>query len=253
MIKVAITGANGKMGKVIASIIEGRDDCEIIAGIDLNTAENGKFPIVSAPSLLPEKPDVIIDFSHPSALDKLLEYCINTGTAAVIATTGYSEEQTAQIKKASEQIPVFFSFNMSLGINLLANLAKTAAKLLGGQFDIEILEKHHNQKIDAPSGTAIMLGNAINSALEDKYHYVYDRHSRRMKREKYEIGMHAVRGGTIVGEHDIIFAGRDEVITLSHSAASKEVFAVGAVNAAVFLSKQGAGLYDMSDVINELK
>ncbi len=253
MINVSITGANGKMGHVITSIIEGRDDCTVVSGIDLNTADNGKFPIVSEPALLPEKPDVIIDFSHPSALDKLLEYCLSTGTPAVIATTGFSDEQIAKIKSAAEQVPIFFSFNMSLGINLLASLAKTAAKLLGGQFDIEIVEKHHNQKIDAPSGTAIMLGNAINSVLDEKYHFEYDRHSRRMKREKYEIGMHAIRGGTIVGEHDIIFAGRDEVITLSHSAASKEVFAVGAVNAAVFLAKQGAGLYDMSDVINELK
>lgn len=253
MVKVAITGANGKMGRVITSIIGGRDDCEIIGGIDLNTAENGLYPIVPEPALLPEKPDVIIDFSHPSALDKLLEYCINTGTAAVIATTGFSDEQIARIKAAAEQVPVFFSFNMSLGINLLASLAKSAAKLLGGQFDIEIVEKHHNQKIDAPSGTAIMLGNAINEALEEKYHYVYDRHSRRMKREKFEIGMHAIRGGTIVGEHDIIFAGRDEVITLSHHAASKEVFAVGAVNAAVFLAGQSAGLYDMSALIAELQ
>ncbi|MCM1524884.1 MAG: 4-hydroxy-tetrahydrodipicolinate reductase [Ruminococcus sp.] len=253
MIKAAITGANGKMGRVITSIIEEREDCTVVGGIDLNTAENGKFPIVAEPALLPEKPDVIIDFSHPTALDKLLEYCLSTGTPAVIATTGFSDEQTERIRRSAEQIPVFFSFNMSLGINLLANLAKTAAKLLGGQFDIEIVEKHHNQKIDAPSGTAIMLGNAVNSVLEDKYHYVYDRHSRRMKREKYEIGMHAIRGGTIVGEHDIIFAGRDEVITLSHSAASKEVFAVGAVNAAVFLAGQSAGLYDMSDLIEELK
>lgn len=253
MVKIAITGANGKMGKVITSIVSGRDDCQVIAGIDLNTAENGQFPIVSEPALLPEKPDVIIDFSHPSALDKLADYCANTGTAVIFATTGYSEEQIAKIKALGTQIPVFFSFNMSLGINLLAGLAKTAAKLLGNQFDIEIVEKHHNQKIDAPSGTAIMLGNAINEALDEKYHYVYDRHSRRMKREKYEIGMHAVRGGTIVGEHDIIFAGRDEVITLSHAAHSKEVFAVGAVNAAVFLAEKSAGLYDMSDVIAELK
>lgn len=253
MIKVTITGANGKMGHVITSIIEERDDCTVISGIDHNTAENGKYPIVYEPSLLPEKPDVIIDFSHPSALDGLLEYCLSTGTPAVIATTGFSDEQIAKIKSAAEQVPIFFSFNMSLGINLLASLAKTAAKLLGGQFDIEIVEKHHNQKIDAPSGTAIMLGNAINSVLDDKYHFEYDRHAHRMKREKYEIGMHSIRGGTIVGEHDIIFAGRDEVITLSHSAASKEVFAVGAVNAAVFLAAQGAGLYDMSDVINELK
>lgn len=253
MIKTAITGANGKMGKVLTSIISGREDCSICGGIDINTDKNGLFPIVSEPSQLPEKPDVIIDFSHPSALDKLLEYCLSTGTPVVIATTGFSDEQIAKIKAAAEQIPVFFSFNMSLGINLLASLAKTAAKLLGGQFDIEIVEKHHNQKIDAPSGTAIMLGNAINSALDEKYHFEYDRHSKRMKRDKYEIGMHAIRGGTIVGEHDVIFAGRDEVITLSHSAASKEVFAVGAVNAAVFLAKQSAGLYDMSDVIEELK
>ncbi len=253
MIKTAITGANGKMGKVLTSIISGREDCSICGGIDINTDKNGLFPIVSEPSQLPEKPDVIIDFSHPSALDMLLEYCLSTGTPVVIATTGFSDEQIAKIKAAAEQIPVFFSFNMSLGINLLASLAKTAAKLLGGQFDIEIVEKHHNQKIDAPSGTAIMLGNAVNSALDEKYHFEYDRHSKRMKRDKYEIGMHAIRGGTIVGEHDVIFAGRDEVITLSHSAASKEVFAVGAVNAAVFLAKQSAGLYDMSDVIEELK
>ena len=170
MINVTITGANGKMGHVISSIIAERDDCTVISGIDLNTADNGKFPIVSEPALLPQKPDVIIDFSHPSALDKLLEYCLSTGTPVVIATTGFSDEQIAKIKSAAEQVPVFFSFNMSLGINLLANLAKTAAKLLGGQFDIEIVEKHHNQKIDAPSGTAIMLGNAINSVLDDKYH-----------------------------------------------------------------------------------
>ena len=253
MIKTAITGANGKMGKVLTSIISGREDCSICGGIDINTDKNDLFPIVSEPSQLPEKPDVIIDFSHPSALDKLLEYCLSTGTPVVIATTGFSDEQISKIKAAAEQIPVFFSFNMSLGINLLASLAKTAAKLLGGQFDIEIVEKHHNQKIDAPSGTAIMLGNAVNSALDEKYHFEYDRHSKRMKRDKYEIGMHAIRGGTIVGEHDVIFAGRDEVITLSHSAASKEVFAVGAVNAAVFLAKQSAGLYDMSNVIEELK
>ena len=252
MINIAISGANGKMGKVIANVIAGREDCKAVAGIDINTAENGEFPIVSEPSALPVKPDVIIDFSHPSGLDKLLDYCLTNNVPVVVATTGYSDEQIAKIKAAAEQIPVFFSFNMSLGINLLAKLAKTAAKLLGGQFDIEIVEKHHNQKIDAPSGTAIMLGNAINSALEDKYHFEYDRHSRRMKREKYEIGMHAIRGGTIVGEHDIIFAGRDEVITLSHHAASKEVFAVGAVNASVFLASQNAGLYDMSNVIDAL-
>ncbi len=250
MVKVTITGANGKMGKVIASVISERTDCEIISGIDLNTVQNDSFPIYKLPQELPEKPDVIIDFSHPSALDDLIEYGLSTGTAIVFATTGYDDEQIAKIKKAAEQIPVFFTFNMSLGINLLCKLAKAAASVLGGQFDIEILEKHHNQKIDAPSGTAIMLANAINETLDNKYQYVYDRHSQRKKREKNEIGMHAIRGGTIVGEHDVIFAGRDEVITLSHSAASKEVFAVGAVNAAVFIAEQQAGLYDMAALLD---
>ena len=167
----------------------------------------------------------------------------------MIASTGYSDEQIQQIKNAANQIPVFFTFNMSVGINLLVNLAKKAAEVLGDRFDIEIVEKHHNQKIDAPSGTAIMLANAINETLDNSKHYVYDRHSRRQKREKSEIGMHAIRGGTIVGEHDVIFAGNDEVITLSHSAASKTVFAEGSVKAALFLKDKPAGLYDMQMLI----
>ncbi len=250
MVNVTVSGANGKMGKVVTSIINERDDCKVISGIDIVAPENSAFPIFSKPGELPEKPDVIIDFTHPSALNDLLEYCLSTGTAAVLATTGYNENEIAKIKKASEQIPIFFTFNMSLGINLLSKLAKTAAEVLGGQFDIEIVEKHHNQKIDAPSGTAIMLANTINETLDNKYQYVYDRHSQRKKRGKNEIGMHSIRGGTIVGEHDIIFAGRDEVITLSHSAASKEVFAVGAVNAAVFIAGKTAGLYDMSELLD---
>ncbi len=249
MTKVVITGANGKMGKVIASIIEQRNDCKVIGGIDLNTAPNGSFPIVSSFDELTEKPDVIIDFSHPSVLDSLLGYCTSTATPVVIATTGYTDEQKAQITAASEKIPVFFTFNFSLGINLLASLAKTAVKILGDQFDIEILEKHHATKVDAPSGTAYMLADAINSASDIDYEYVYDRHSVRQRRGKKELGISAIRGGTITGDHDIIFAGRDEVITLSHHAASKEVFAVGAVNAAVFLAGKAAGMYDMSDLI----
>ena len=199
--------------------------------------------------MLPEKPDVIIDYSNPASLAMLLEYGLVNNVALVLATTGYSEEQIAQIKKASEQIPIFFTFNMSLGINLLVELAKKAASILGDQFDIEIVEKHHNQKIDAPSGTAIMIANAINETRNQQYHYVYDRHARRMKREKNEIGMHAIRGGTIVGEHDVIFAGHDEVITLSHSAASKTVFAEGSVNAAVYLKGKAPGLYDMKELV----
>ena len=247
--QIAICGANGKMGKVIYDVISNRNDCKVISGIDINTEKYADFTIVSKPNELPVKPDVIIDFSNPASLDGLIEYGLTTGCGIVFATTGYSSEQIAKIKKTAEQIPVFFTFNMSLGINLLVELSKKAAALLGGQFDIEIVEKHHNQKIDAPSGTAIMLADAINEVLDNSNQYTYDRHSQRKKREKNEIGIHSVRGGTIVGDHEVIFAGRDEVITLSHHAASKEVFAVGSVNAAVFISGKKSGLYDMSQLI----
>ncbi len=249
MVKIAITGANGKMGKVIASLVAQRDDCEVAAGIDLNDTQNGKFPIVKYPSELTERPDVIIDFSHPSALPDLLSYCTINNVPLVAATTGYTADEIATIKKTAEQIPIFFTFNMSLGINLLVELGKRAVNVLGGQYDIEIVEKHHNQKKDAPSGTAIMIAEALNGELQGKMKYVYDRHNVRKAREADEIGMHAIRGGTIVGEHDIIFAGHDEVITLSHSAGSKEVFANGSINAAIFLSKKDSGLYDMSDLL----
>ncbi len=248
-VKILISGANGKMGHAVAAAVSGREDCVVSAGVDLYTKQYADFPIFEKLSDVTEKPDVVIDFSNPAILDDLLDYCMMNGVPCVLATTGYNEEQIAKIRKAANSIPVFFSFNMSLGINLLVQLAKKAVSILGGQFDIEIVEKHHNQKIDAPSGTAIMLADAINDELDNQYHYVYDRHSKRQKREAKEIGMHAIRGGTIVGEHDIIFAGHDEVITLSHSAASKEVFAVGAVNAAVFLAKQEAGMYDMSQLM----
>ena len=251
MVKIAITGANGKMGKVVASLAAARSDCKVIEGVDLNDTPNGAFPIVKLPFDLPEKPDVIIDFSHPSALSDLLSYCKMNGVPLVVATTGYSDEERSKITAAAAQTPIFFTFNMSLGINLLAELAKRAAQILGAQFDIEIVEKHHNQKKDAPSGTAIMLAEAINEELGNSKRYIYDRHSVRQPRGKDEIGMHSVRGGTIVGEHDIIFAGHDEVITLSHSAQSREVFAAGAVNAAVFLAGKPAGLYTMSDLIKE--
>lgn len=249
MTNVAICGANGKMGHFIYNCISERNDCKVVAGIDINTAPYADFPIVSSPKKLEIKPDVIIDFSHPSVLDGLMEYALLNGVAVVFATTGYSKEQIEKIKSASSQIPVFFTFNMSLGINLLVELAKKATEVLGSQYDIEIVEKHHNQKIDAPSGTAIMIADAINSVMDDSYQYVYDRHSQRKKRDKKEIGIHSIRGGTIVGEHEVIFAGHDEVITLSHEATSKEVFATGSVNAAVFISHKSAGLYDMSDLI----
>ncbi len=255
MVNIALTGACGKMGRVIADIVSARDDCRISAGIDLVTEQYSDFPVVKSVYDLTEKPDVIIDFSHPSALFEysILDYCKINNVPIVVATTGYTDEQISQIKSAAEQIPVFFTFNMSLGINLLVDLAKRATKVLGDQFDIEIVEKHHNLKKDAPSGTAIMIAEAINEELDNKMKYVYDRHSVRKPREKNEIGMHAIRGGTIVGDHDIIFAGRDEVITLSHSAGSKQVFAVGSVNAAVYLSKCEKGLYQMSDLLSDVQ
>lgn len=251
MKKIAITGACGHMGRVIAGIISERADCEVCAGIDKAGESYGGFPIVRSVFDLTEKPDVIIDFSHPSALPDLLNYCKMNSVPIVIGTTGYSDEEKSQITASAAQIPVFFTFNMSLGINLLAELARKAAQILGGQFDIEIVEKHHNRKKDAPSGTAIMLAEAINEELGNSKRYIYDRHAVRRPREADEIGMHSVRGGTIVGEHDIIFAGHDEVITLSHSAQSREVFAVGAVNAAVFLAGKPAGLYTMNELISE--
>jgi len=249
MIKIAISGACGHMGRVIAGLIGERPDCEVSAGIDKLGGKYAGFEVYGSVFDLPEKPGVIIDFSHTSALPDLLSYCKMNSVPLVIGTTGYSDEEKQTITAASSQIPVFFTFNMSLGINLLAELAKKAAQILGGQFDIEIVEKHHNRKKDAPSGTAIMLAEAVNEELNNSKHYVYDRHTVRRPRDKDEIGMHSVRGGTIVGEHEIIFAGHDEVITLSHSAQSREVFAVGAVNAAVFLSDKAPGLYAMSDLI----
>lgn len=249
MTKLIITGANGKMGKVIKSIVENRDDCEIIAGVDLNTDDNGAFPIYSSINDIKESADAIIDFSNPVLLNDLLSYSEKTSTPLVIATTGYSDEQKKQIAQASKTTPIFFTYNMSMGVNLLANLAKKAVEVLGDDFDIEIVEKHHNQKVDAPSGTAIALADSINEAMADQYVYNYDRSHERKKREKNEIGIVAVRGGTIVGQHDVIFAGADEVIEFHHTAYSKAIFGKGAVEAAKFLAGKPAGMYDMSDVI----
>lgn len=249
MTKIVISGANGKMGKTVYNCAVQRGDCIVSAGIDINTEKYADFEIYKNPNELPEKPDAIIDYSHPSCLDGLLEYCLSTGTPAVLATTGYSEAQITKIKKAAEQIPIFFSWNMSLGINLLVQLAKKASAVLGNQFDIEIIEKHHNQKIDAPSGTALMIANAINESRGNELNCIYDRHSRRQKRDPNEIGIHAIRGGTIVGVHEVMFCGNDETITISHSAASKAVFAEGSINAAKFIKSQSAGIYDMGNIV----
>lgn len=249
MTKIVLSGCNGKMGKVISSCIKSYQDCTIVCGIDLNTIAESGYPVFKSPNEVDIAADVIIDFSNPAILSPLLQYAINKDIPVVLCTTGYSKEQVQELTDASKHIPVFYSGNMSLGINLLIELSKKAALVLGNQFDIEIIEKHHNQKIDAPSGTALMIADGISSVLSNEIHYTYDRHSQRKKREKNEIGIHSIRGGTIVGEHDVIFAGSHEVITLSHSAQSKEIFANGAINAAIFLAKQSAGLYDMSDLL----
>lgn len=249
MTNIILCGANGKMGHVIQSVVNGRDDCKIVAGVDLNT-DSSAFPVYSSFDEIKENADVIIDFSNPALLDSLLAYSKQNKVSVVIATTGYDDTQKAEIENAAKETAVFFTYNMSMGINLLATLAKKATAVLGKEFDIEIVEKHHNQKIDAPSGTALMLADAICEEIDDNMKYEYDRHSKREKRSKNEIGIHSVRGGTIVGEHEIIFAGRDEIITLSHSARSKEIFAVGAVNAAVFMSGKDSGMYSMKDLID---
>ncbi|MBO5913083.1 MAG: 4-hydroxy-tetrahydrodipicolinate reductase [Clostridia bacterium] len=248
MTEIILNGCNGKMGMAVSRLVAERDDCTIVAGVDINTDITRDFPVFSSIKDV-KKGDVIIDFSHPSCLSDLLEYAVSTKTPIVVATTGLSDADIENVKAASKAVPVFFTFNMSLGINLLVELAKTASKVLGDRFDIEIIEKHHNQKIDAPSGTAIMLANGINEVNDGKYVYEYNRQAKREKRDAREIGIHAIRGGNIVGEHEVIFAGHDEVISLSHSAGSKEVFAAGAVNAAVFISDVKPGLYDMKNLI----
>lgn len=249
MIRAILCGASGKMGGFVASAAENDSEISIVAGVDkVNSGE--KFPVFSSFSDINVDADIIIDFSNVALLDSMLDYALSQNIPLVIATTGYTEEQTGKIKKASEKIPIFFTFNMSVGVNLIAALAKKAASILGDGFDIEIIEQHHNQKIDSPSGTAIMLANAVNSVFGDSLNYEYDRHSVRRKRPKNEIGIHSVRGGTIVGKHDVIFAGHDEVITISHEAQSKEVFAVGAVRAAKFLYGKKAGLYDMNSMMS---
>lgn len=249
MTEIILNGCNGKMGAAVAKAVSDRDDCSIAAGVDLY-GDNSAFKVYRNFADVDVKGDVIIDFSNPSVLDDMLTYAKTTKTPLIICTTGFSEEQVQKIKDASNEVAVFYSGNMSLGINLIIELSKKAAAILGANFDVEIIEKHHNQKIDAPSGTALMIADGISEVLSDSQ-YVYDRHSYRKKREKNEIGIHAIRGGTIVGEHEVIFAGHDEIFSLKHQALSKEVFAVGAVNAAVYLKDKSSGMYDMGNLLSE--
>ncbi len=248
MTNIILCGCMGHMGKVITSIVESNENCKIVAGVDIKSSNDLAFPIYKNIADVKESADVVVDFSHPSLLTPILDFVKSRkNLSVVLSTTGYSIEQVKEIQEASNLAPVFYSRNMSLGINLLVELCKKAAKVLGPDFDIEVIEKHHNQKIDAPSGTALMIAEGMSEVRESRY--MYDRHTQRKKREKDEIGIHAVRGGTIVGEHEVIFAGNQELISISHSAQSKELFAYGAVNAAVFMNGKASGLYDMSGLI----
>lgn len=249
MTDIILVGCNGKMGQVVCSIVRENPEARISCGIDLSGEKKNDFPVYSEfnPRVSGK---VIIDFSHPSALAGTLDYAKRTKTPAVIATTGFSPGQKREIEEAAKEVPLFFSANMSLGVNLLIKLVRDAVKILEDSFDIEIIEKHHNQKIDAPSGTALAIADAVNAVSKADNEYVYDRHGVRKKRGKREIGIHSLRGGTIVGEHSVIFAGQDEILEINHKAESKEIFAVGAVKAAVFMEGKNPGLYDMQDLVN---
>lgn len=253
MIKMILSGCNGKMGQTITRMCKDRTDISIVAGFDMNAAKLSDYPVYADPMEYAGKADVLVDFSNASALPHLLEYCTSKNLPCVLCTTGYSDDQLVQISHASEKIPVFRSGNMSLGINLLMQLVKKASAVLGDTFDVEIIEKHHRQKLDAPSGTALMLAEAAASALPYESNYVYDRHSVRQKRSREEIGISSIRGGTIVGEHDVLFCGPDEVIELKHTATSRDVFATGAISAALFLAGvQTPGMYSMDNVLAQV-
>ncbi len=250
MVRVIMHGCNGKMGKNIASLLKNDTQAQIVAGIDAYDEGKNPFPVFSSIEKCDIDADVIIDFSVAQAVDKLLDYCVEKQIPVVLCTTGLTKEQLEKVEETSKKVAVLKSANMSLGINMLLKLLKEATAVLApAGFDIEIVEKHHNQKVDAPSGTALALADSINEELNHTYEYVYDRSQTREKRKTNEIGISAVRGGTIVGDHDVIFAGEDEVTTFNHRAYSKAVFAKGAIQAAKFLAGKEARMYDMSDVI----
>lgn len=251
MTRILMVGCNGKMGQVITGIVNNDPDCEIVAGIDVSDhITTNPYPVFTDIDACNLEADVAIDFSSPKGTDKLLSYCEKHSLPIVLCTTGLSEEQIANVREHAKKTAVLRSANMSLGINMLLKELKAVTSILApAGFDIEIVEKHHNQKVDAPSGTALAIADSINEELNNEYNYVYDRSGVRKKRDKKEIGISAVRGGSIVGEHEVIFAGTDEVITITHTAYSKAIFANGAVQAAKFLAGKPAGMYDMSQVI----
>jgi 4-hydroxy-tetrahydrodipicolinate reductase len=247
--RILLHGCNGRMGQVISAILEASDTCSVVAGIDLVVKQNFSYPVYAGVSDCHEEFDVIIDFSNPIALPAILAFAQKQMKPVVIATTGFSPQVKEQYLALSGIVPVFVSANMSLGINLLVQLAQKAASVLYPEFDIEIVEAHHNQKLDAPSGTALMIADEINQTLDNAMEYVYDRHDKHEKRNGREIGIHSIRGGSIVGDHTVYFAGSQEVIEITHRAQSREVLARGAVAAAKFLSSQKPGLYSMKDLI----
>ena len=250
MTKVIMNGCNGHMGHVISDLCEKDPEIEIVAGIDINTEQHYGYPVFANIGDCDVAADAIIDFSHVSCIDALMAYCVSRQIPVVVCTTGLSGEQDALLKTSSEKVAVLKSANMSLGVNTLMELLQTAAKVLApAGFDMEIVERHHRLKVDAPSGTALALADSLNEAMDNQYHYVYDRSQKREMRDDKEIGISAVRGGTIVGDHEVIFAGPDEVIEFKHTAYSKAVFGKGAVEAAKFLAGKPAGRYDMADVI----
>ncbi len=250
MIRAIMNGCNGQMGTVISNLCAGEDGISIVAGVDIDTAKNFDYPVYENIADCSEDADVIIDFSNVSCIDSLLTYSVERAIPVIICTTGLSEAQEEAVREASKKVAVLKSANMSLGINTLIELLKPAARALAGEgFDVEILEKHHNRKLDAPSGTAIALADAVNEAMDGVYEYKFDRSAERKKRGEHEIGIQSIRGGSIVGEHQVMFCGTDEVITLEHTAYSRAIFAKGAIAAARFLAGKPAGFYDMGDVI----
>ena len=250
MTKIIMLGCNGRMGQMITDMVKQDDECTIVAGIDIVDNRDNGYPVYTKLADCDVEADAIIDFTSATDFESRMDYAVDKQIPIIECSTGLSEEQMDYLKKASEKVAVLKSANMSLGINLLMKLLKEAAvKLAGDGFDVEIVEKHHNQKLDAPSGTALALADFINEAMGNEYEYVYDRSQVRKKRDAKEIGISAVRAGTIVGEHEVIFAGTDEVIEFKHTAYSRSVFAKGAVEAGKFLAGQPAGMYDMGDVI----
>ena len=250
MTKIIMLGCNGRMGQMITDMVKQDDECMIVAGIDIVDNRDNGYPVYTKLADCDVEADAIIDFTSATDFESRMDYAVDKQIPIIECSTVLSEEQMDYLKKASEKVAVLKSANMSLGINLLMKLLKEAAvKLAGDGFDVEIVEKHHNQKLDAPSGTALALADSINEAMDDRYEYIYDRSQVRQKRDKKELGISAVRGGTIVGEHEVIFAGTDEVITFKHTAYSRAVFAKGSITAAKYLKGKAAGLYDMSDVL----